>query len=125
MLLCDESSEMPPGTIGFEAIGEVEDDDWEKEVEPILRARDGRGPEDPPPIPARPGGPRGRGRRDDRRYRLPCPLCGLVRPRRGGQRRELDAARDAGALVPAPRQGRALPVAELEAAKAWVAENGT
>ena len=29
--------EMPPGTIGFEAIGEVEDDDWEKQVEPILR----------------------------------------------------------------------------------------
>ena len=30
--------EMPPGTIGFEAIGEVEDDDWEKQVEPVLRA---------------------------------------------------------------------------------------
>jgi hypothetical protein len=28
---------MPPGTIGFEAIGEVEDDDWEKQVEPVLR----------------------------------------------------------------------------------------
>ena len=30
--------EMPPGTIGFEAIGEVEDDDWEKQVEPVLRS---------------------------------------------------------------------------------------
>lgn len=30
-------SEMPAGTIGFEAVGEVEDDDWEKTVEPILR----------------------------------------------------------------------------------------
>ena len=30
--------DMPPGTIGFEAIGEVEDDDWEKQVEPVLRA---------------------------------------------------------------------------------------
>ena len=30
-------SEMPAGTIGFEARGEVEDDDWEHVVEPILR----------------------------------------------------------------------------------------
>ena len=30
-------TEMPAGTIGFEAIGEVEDDDWEREVEPVLR----------------------------------------------------------------------------------------
>jgi hypothetical protein len=30
-------TEMPAGTIGFEAIGEVEDDDWEHEVEPLLR----------------------------------------------------------------------------------------
>jgi SpoIIAA-like len=30
-------TDMPVGTIGFEAIGEVEDDDWEKEVEPVLR----------------------------------------------------------------------------------------
>jgi hypothetical protein len=29
--------DMPPGTIGFEAIGEVEDDDWEHTVEPLLR----------------------------------------------------------------------------------------
>jgi hypothetical protein len=28
---------MPPGTIGFEAVGEVEDDDWERSVEPLLR----------------------------------------------------------------------------------------
>jgi hypothetical protein len=30
-------TDMPAGTIGFEAIGEVEDDDWEKAVEPLLR----------------------------------------------------------------------------------------
>jgi hypothetical protein len=30
-------TDMPVGTIGFEAIGEVEDDDWEKAVEPVLR----------------------------------------------------------------------------------------
>src|SRR4051794_40960595 len=29
--------DMPTGTIGFEAIGEVEDDDWEQAVEPVLR----------------------------------------------------------------------------------------
>jgi SpoIIAA-like len=31
--------DMPGGTIGFEAIGEVEDDDWEGAVEPLLRQR--------------------------------------------------------------------------------------
>ena len=30
-------TDMPAGTIGFEAIGEVEDDDWETAVEPVLR----------------------------------------------------------------------------------------
>jgi len=29
--------DMPAGTLGFEAVGEVEDDDWEREVEPLLR----------------------------------------------------------------------------------------
>ncbi len=28
---------MQAGTIGFEAVGEVEDDDWEEAVEPVLR----------------------------------------------------------------------------------------
>ena len=31
-------SDMPAGTVGFEAIGEVEDDDWERAVEPVLRS---------------------------------------------------------------------------------------
>jgi hypothetical protein len=30
-------SDMPAGTLGFEARGEVEDDDWERSVEPELR----------------------------------------------------------------------------------------
>jgi hypothetical protein len=36
--------DMPTGTIGFRAIGEVDDDDWERAVEPVLRreAADGR-----------------------------------------------------------------------------------
>jgi hypothetical protein len=29
--------DMPAGTLGFEAIGEVEDDDWDDVVEPVLR----------------------------------------------------------------------------------------
>jgi SpoIIAA-like len=37
-------TDMPAGTIGFEAIGEIEDDDWERAVEPVLRdeVADGR-----------------------------------------------------------------------------------
>src|SRR6476659_11500377 len=37
MLMLRQMSDMPAGTIGFEAIGEVEDDDWEDAVEPVLR----------------------------------------------------------------------------------------
>jgi hypothetical protein len=29
--------DMPEGTLGFEAVGDVEDDDWEDVVEPVLR----------------------------------------------------------------------------------------
>lgn len=29
--------DMPLGTVGFEAVSEVEDDDWEQSVEPVLR----------------------------------------------------------------------------------------
>jgi len=37
-------ADMPVGTIGFEAVGEVDDDDWEETVEPVLRQEiaDGR-----------------------------------------------------------------------------------
>src|SRR3954465_9400832 len=31
--------DMPTGTIGFTAVGEVEDDDWEGAAEPLLRQR--------------------------------------------------------------------------------------
>ena len=30
-------TDMPAGTLGFEAVGEVDDDDWEESVEPVLR----------------------------------------------------------------------------------------
>ena len=32
-----QMADMPPGTVGFDAIGEVDDDDFEKSVEPVLR----------------------------------------------------------------------------------------
>jgi SpoIIAA-like len=37
-------TDMPAGTVGFEAVGEVEDDDWEAVVEPVMRREiaDGR-----------------------------------------------------------------------------------
>jgi SpoIIAA-like len=31
-------TDMPARTVGFEAVGEVEDDDWEQVVEPVLRS---------------------------------------------------------------------------------------
>jgi hypothetical protein len=37
MLMLREVRDMPVGTIGFEALGEVDDDDWEDTVEPVLR----------------------------------------------------------------------------------------
>ena len=37
MLMLRQLTDMPVGTIGFEAVGEVEDDDWEDTVEPVLR----------------------------------------------------------------------------------------
>jgi len=30
-------TDMPTGTLGFEAVGDVDDDDWEDTVEPVLR----------------------------------------------------------------------------------------
>lgn len=35
--------DMPAGTLGFEAVGEVEDDDWEEVVEPVLQEWIARG----------------------------------------------------------------------------------
>jgi hypothetical protein len=37
MIMLREMTDLPVGTIGFEAVGEVEDDDWEDTVEPVLR----------------------------------------------------------------------------------------
>ena len=35
--MLERMSDMPAGTVGFEAIGKVEDDDFERAVEPVLR----------------------------------------------------------------------------------------
>jgi hypothetical protein len=32
-----QMADIPPGTVGFDAIGEVDDDDFEKTLEPVLR----------------------------------------------------------------------------------------
>jgi hypothetical protein len=117
--------DMPPGTIGFEAIGEVEDDDWEKQVEPLLRSEMGEG----------------------QKIRLLYLLGPEAREVEGdamtadtGFRARFASSFERVAVVsdeswmrPAmralsfllPGKAKAFPVAELDAAKAWVAENGT
>jgi hypothetical protein len=33
-----QMTDMPVGTVGFEGVGEVDDDDWEDSVEPVVRS---------------------------------------------------------------------------------------
>jgi hypothetical protein len=117
--------DMPPGTIGFEAIGEVEDDDWEEEVEPVLRSEMAEG----------------------QKIRLLYLLGREAREVEGdamtadtGFRARFATSFDRVAVVsdetwmrPAmralsfllPGKARAFPVAGLADAKAWLAEGGT
>jgi hypothetical protein len=117
--------EMPPGTIGFEAIGEVEDDDWEKQVEPVLRGEMAEG----------------------QKIRLLYLLGPEAREVEGdamtadtGFRARFATSFDRVAVVsdeawmrPAmralsfllPGKAKAFPVAELADAKTWLAESGT
>src|SRR3954453_19582494 len=37
MIMLRQMTDVPAGTVGFEAVGDVEDDDWEDTVEPLLR----------------------------------------------------------------------------------------
>ena len=116
--------DMPPGTIGFEAIGEVEDDDWEERVEPVLR----------------------REMAADQKIRLLYLLGPEAREVEGdamtadtGFRARFATSFDRVAVVsdeswmrPAmralsfllPGKAKAFPVAELADAKAWLAESG-
>jgi SpoIIAA-like len=117
--------DMPPGTIGFEAIGEVEDDDWEKHVEPVLR----------------------REMAENQKIRLLYLLGPEAREVEGDAmtadtsfRARFATSFDRVAVVsdetwmrPAmralsfllPGKAKAFPVAELADAKAWLAEGGT
>jgi hypothetical protein len=116
--------DMPPGTLGFEAIGEVEDDDWEGQVEPVLR----------------------REMAEDQKIRLLYLLGPEAREVEGdamtadtGFRARFATSFDRVAVVsdetwirPAmralsfllPGKAKAFPVAKLADAKAWLAENG-
>ena len=118
-------TDMPAGTVGFEAVGEVEDDDWEDAVEPVLR----------------------REMADGQKIRLLYLLGPEAREVEGdamtadtGFRARFATSFDRVAVVseeswmrPAmralsfllPGKAKAFPVAELEAAKAWLAESGT
>ena len=116
--------DMPAGTIGFEAIGEVEDDDWEEQVEPLLREQMAAGD----------------------KIRLLYLLGPEAREVEGeamgadaGFRARFATSFERVAVVsdeswmrPAmralsfllPGRAKAFPVAETEAAKAWLAEDG-
>jgi hypothetical protein len=117
--------DMPPGTVGFEAVGEVEDDDWEEEVEPVLRSAMAEG----------------------QKIRLLYLLGAEAREVEGDAMRadtgfrarfatsfeRVAVVSDESWMRPAmrglsfllPGKAKAFPVADLEAAKAWLAENGT
>ena len=115
-------SDMPAGTIGFEAIGEVEDDDWEEAVEPVLRREiaDGRkvrllyllGPE----------------ARDVESDAMSADTGFRMRHATAFDR--VAVVSDEGWMRPAlralsfllPGTAKGFPVRELEAAKAWLAE---
>jgi hypothetical protein len=115
--------DMPVGTLGFEAVGEVEDDDWEETVEPVLRremATGGKlrllyllGPES--------RGVEGDAMKADTGFRA----------RHAAAFERVAVVSDESWMKPAvralsflmPGKAKAFAVAELEAAKAWVAES--
>jgi hypothetical protein len=105
---------MPAGTIGFEAVGEVEDDDWEEAVEPVLRQEIAEG---------RDGrllyliGTGAREVENEARH--------VLRARGGGERRGLDTRCAACAFLSPSGKARGFRVRDLAAAKAWLAEAGS
>ena len=117
--------DMPPGTIGFEAIGEVEDDDWEKQVEPLLRSEMAEGQKIRLLYLL---GPEAREVEGDA-----MTADTSFRARFATSFERVAVVSDESWMRPAiralsfllPGKAKAFPVAELEAAKAWVAENGT
>ena len=117
--------DMPPGTIGFEAIGEVEDDDWEKQVEPLLRSEMAEGQKIRLLYLL---GPEAREVEGDA-----MTADTSFRARFATSFERVAVVSDESWMRPAiralsfllPGKAKAFPVAELEAAKARVAENGT
>lgn len=114
--------EMPAGTVGFEAIGDLEDDDWEEVVEPVLEQRIAAG-----------GkvrmlyllGPRSR---DVEGEAMTADLG--FRARHASSFERVAVVSDEDWMRPAlsalsflvPGKAKAFPTAQLEAAKSWLAE---
>jgi hypothetical protein len=119
-----QMDDMPAGTVGFEAVGDVEDDDWEDVVEPVLRreiAAGGKvrllyliGPEardvDADAMQADTGF-RARHAKAFERIAIVCDETGVK-----------SAVRVLSMLTPG--RMRAFPASELAAAKRWLAEPG-
>ena len=117
-----QMTDMPAGTIGFEAVGEVDDDDWEETVEPVLRQEIAEG---------RPVrllyvlGPRTREVEGDA-----MKADTGFRARHAESFDRVAVVSDEDWMRPAlralsfllPGKARAFPVHELAAAKAWLAE---
>ena len=116
-------SDMPVGTMGFEAVGEVEDDDWEHVAEPALRQALAEG-------------------RKLRVLYVFGPASGELegdavtagaefRTRHFGSFERVAVVSDENWARPAlrmlslllPGKARAFPVSELDPAKAWLAAN--
>ena len=114
-------NDMPSGTIGFEAVGEVDDDDWEDVVEPCCALRSPRAARCGSCISwaARRGH---RGRRREGRHRLPRPSC--------QEFERVAVVSDESWIKPAlrvlsflmPGGARGFAVRDLPAAKTWLAE---
>jgi SpoIIAA-like len=114
--------DMPAGTIGFEAAGEVEDDDWEQTVEPVLRREmaEGRKIRLLYLVGARAGDLEGDAMTADAGFRA----------RHATSFERVAVVSDEDWMRPAlrslsfllPGKARAFHVQELEDAKAWVAE---
>ena len=77
-LMLRQMRDLPVGTIGFEAVGEVEDDDWEDTVEPLLRQEIAAGRKLRLLYLLGPGTTRGRGRCAAGRHGVPRAPRGVV-----------------------------------------------
>jgi hypothetical protein len=116
-------TDMPPGTRGFEAIGELEDDDWEDVVEPVLRQDIASGRKVRLLYLL---GPRSRGAEGDA---MRADVA--FRARHATSFERVAVVSDEDWMRPAlralsvlmPGQARGFKVQEIETAKAWLAED--